>query len=119
MSNIFADYKSGDIDPSSMKPSYKVSEITCKVFRITGMKRLQTSASKYSDDPTMLVNAVFTEDGEEFVFFAQQKVLFDKLTYLLARANSGKTDVYETEFVIMTHPTKDGKASYYDLEVAE
>ena len=119
MSNIFANYRSGDIDPSSMKPSYKVSEITSRVFRITGMKRLQTSASKYSDDPTMLVNAVFSEDGEEFVFFAQQKVLFDKLTYLLARANSGKTDVYETEFVIVTHPTKDGKASYYDLEVTE
>ncbi len=115
MSNIFANYRSGDIDPSSMKPSYKVSEIVDKKFTLMSMRRLTQSASQYSDDPTMLVNAVFTDTGEEFVFFAQQKVLFDKLTFLLGLANEGNREVYETEFRIILHPTKDGKANYYDI----
>lgn len=116
--SLFDKYRSGDADASEMKPSYKISEIVGKRFRITGMKRLDASKSKYSDDPTMLVNAVMYsdgEDGEEFVFFAQQKVLFDKLTFLLGLANEGNREIYETEFRIILHPTKDGKANYYDI----
>ena len=44
MSNIFANYRSGDIDPSSMKPSYKVSEIVDKKFTLMSMRRLTQSA---------------------------------------------------------------------------
>lgn len=113
--SLFDNYRSGDADASDMKPSYKVSEIVGKKFRITGMKRLDASKSKYSDDPTMLVNAIMCSDAEEFVFFAQQKVLFDKLTFLLGLANEGNREVYETEFRIILQPTKDGKANYYDI----
>ena len=113
--SLFDKYRSGDADASEMKPSYKISEIVGKRFRITGMKRLDASKSKYSDDPTMLVNAVMSSDAEEFVFFAQQKVLFDKLTFLLGLANEGNREVYETEFRIILNPTKDGKANYYDI----
>ena len=113
--SLFDKYRSGDADASDMKPSYKISEIVGKKFRITGMKRLDASKSKYSDDPTMLVNAIMSSDAEEFVFFAQQKVLFDKLTFLLGLANEGNREVYETEFRIVLHPTKDGKANYYDI----
>ena len=116
--SLFDNYRSGDADASDMKPSYKVSEIVGKSFRITGMKRLDASKSKFSDDPTMLVNAVMS-DGEEFVFFAQQKVLFDKLTFLLGLANQGNREVYDAELKIVTHPTKDGKATYYDIIEAE
>ena len=120
--SLFDKYRSGDADASEMKPSYKISEIVGKRFRITGMKRLDASKSKYSDDPTMLVNAVMMPETvvpEEFVFFAQQKVLFDKLTFLLGLANEGNREVYEAVFTIIMHPTKDGKASYYDITDSE
>lgn len=113
MGNIFADYKSGDIDPSSMKTSYKVSEIIDKPFEIQSMKRLD-SKSKFSDDPTFIVNAVFTETDEEFVFFAQQKVLFDKINYLSDMIAEG-TDISGVVFVIRKTATKDGKSYYYDI----
>ena len=113
MSNIFGDYKSGDNDPSSMKPSFKVSEIVGKKFLILGMKKLE-GKSKFSDDPTILVNAV-GENGDEFVFFASQRVLFDKLSYLIDRVNSGNKDVYSTDFMIKKTETKDGESFYYDI----
>lgn len=114
MSNIFADYKSGDIDPSSMKPSYKVSEIVNLPFRIDRAKRLNASKSKFSEDPSYIVNAVFEETGVEFVFFAQQKVLFDKIAYL-EKLNDEGTDLSDIVFVIRKTETKDGKSYYYDL----
>ena len=116
--SLFDKYKSGDTDVSELKPAFKVSDLVGKHFRITGMKKLDASKSKFSDDPTMLVNAIMMPEAtepEEFVFFAQQKVLFDKLTYLLSLANQGNRDVYDAIFTIIMHPTKDGKASYYDI----
>ena len=115
MSNLFANYRSDDIDPSSLKPSYKVSKIVDKKFTIMSMRRLTQSASQYSDDPTMLVNAVFTDTGEEFVFFAQQKVLFSKLAYLNDLLVNGEKEVLTADFSIIKQATKDGKATYYDL----
>ena len=115
MSNIFANYRSGDIDPSSMKPSYKVSEIVDKKFTLMSMRKLTQSASQYSDDPTMLVNAVFTDTGEEFVFFAQQKVLYSKLDYLNDLLVDGDAQVRTADLMIVKQATKDGKATYYDL----
>ena len=115
MSNIFANYRSGDIDPSSTKPSYKVSEIVDKKFTLMSMRRLTQSASQYSDDPTMLVNAVFTDTGEEFVFFVQQKVLYSKLAYLNDLLIDGDPRVRTADLMIIKQATKDGKASYYDL----
>ena len=115
MSNIFGDYKSGDIDPSSMKPSFKVSEIIDKKFLILGMKKLE-GKSKFSDDPVILVNAMGV-DGDEFVFFvSSQKVLFDKITYLMGLVNAGNKDVYaSTTFLIKRTATKDGESFYYDI----
>lgn len=113
MSNIFGDYKSGDNDPSSMRPSFKVSEIVNKVFMILNMKKLE-GKSKFSDDPTILVNAK-DDSGNEFVFFASQKVLYDKLSYLIDRVNNGNNDVYSAEFKIVRTDTKDGESFYYDI----
>ncbi len=112
---IFDNYRSGDIDPSSMKPSYKVSEIVDKKFTIMSMKKLTQSSSQFSDDPTMLVNAVFTDTGEQFVFFAQQKVLYSKLDYLNDLLLNGEKQVCIADFEIIRQSTKDGKATYYDL----
>ena len=112
MSNIFGDYKSGD-DSNEKKPSFKVSEIVGKKFLILGMKKLE-GKSKFSDDPTILVNAM-GENGDEFIFFASQRVLFDKLSYLIDRVNSGNKDVYSTDFTIKKTETKDGESFYYDI----
>ena len=113
MSNIFGDYKSGDIDPSSMKPSYKVSEIVDLKFTIQSMKTL-TGKSKFSDDPTILINA--DASGEEFVFFvSSQKTLFDKISYLMSLANAGNKDVYTTPLKIVKVVRKDGESFYYDI----
>ena len=121
MSNIFANYRSGDIDPSGMKPSYKVSDLVGRTFRIRSMKRLTQKTSQFSDEPTMLVNAAFSvkavddpEDGE-FVFFAQQKVLYSKFDYLYDLYVDGNEDVLTTNLSIIKQATKDGKATYYDL----
>lgn len=113
MSNIFADYKSGDIDPSSRKPSYKVAEIINCPFTISKIKRL-TGKSTISDDPTYLVNAKFTQTGEEFIFFAQQTVLFDKLSYVKDMMSEG-TDISGVTFLIKKVTTKDGQSFYYDI----
>ena len=112
MSNIFGDYKSGD-ESNIQKPSFKVSEIVGKKFLILGMKKLE-GKSKFSDDPTILVNAM-GEDGDEFIFFASQRVLFDKLSYLIDRVNSGNKDVYSVNFTIKRTDTKDGESFYYDI----
>ena len=113
MSNIFAEYKSGDIDPSSMKKSCKVSEIVNCPFSIDSIKRLE-GKSKFSEDPTYLVNAKFSQTGEEFIFFAQQKVVFDKMTYLKEMIADG-TDISGVIFMIKKVDTKDGKSYYYDI----
>lgn len=121
MSNIFANYRSGDIDPSGMKPSYKVSDLVGRTFRIRSMKKLTQKTSTFSDDPTMLVNAMFTvkavDDPEdsEFVFFAQQKVLYSKFDYLYDLYVDGNEEVLTTNLSIVKQATKDGKATYYDL----
>ena len=121
MGNIFANYRSGDIDPSSMKPSYKVSDLVGRTFRIKSMKKLTQKTSQYSDEPTMLVNAFFTvkavddPESEEFVFFAQQKVLYSKFDYLQDLLIDGDEEVLTTNFSIIKQATKDGKATYYDL----
>lgn len=121
MGNIFANYRSGDIDPSSMKPSYKVSDLVGRTFRIKSMKKLTQKTSQYSDEPTMLVNAFFTvkavddPESEEFVFFAQQKVLYSKFDYLQDLLVDGDEEVLATNFSIIKQATKDGKATYYDL----
>ena len=114
MSNIFADYKSGDIDPSSRKTSYKVSEIVNIPFRIFSMKRID-KPTDYSDDPYYIVNSVKEETGEEFVFFAQQKVLFDKMRYLEEIVSEKKVVISDVVFTIRKTETKDGKSFYYDL----
>lgn len=114
MSNIFADYKSGDIDPSSMKTSYKVSEIVEIPFRIYSVKKLD-KPTDYSSDPYYLVNAVKEETGEDFIFFAQQKVLFDKIHYLETIVEEKKVVLSDNVFTIRKQPTKDGKSFYYDI----
>ena len=114
MSNIFGDYKTGDNDVNTMKPSFKVSEIVEKKFKIESMKRLE-GKSKFSDDPSIIVNAVFEDTGEKFVFFAQHKVLFDKITYLIGLVDKGEKAVFTTVFMIKRTETKDGESFYYDI----
>lgn len=114
MSNIFGDYKSGGFESSEKKPSFKVSEIVNKPFKIEHMKRLD-GRSKYSDDPAVIVNAVFTETDEKFIFFAQQKVVFEKIMYLIGLVNEGKQEVFSTVFTIRKTETKDGESFYYDI----
>ena len=114
MSNIFAEYKSGDIDPSSMQTSYKVSEIVNIPIRIFSMKKLD-KPTDYSSDPYYIVNAVKEETGETFVFFAQQKVLFDKMRYLEELINDKKVVISDFVFTIGKTETKDGKSFYYDI----
>lgn len=114
MSNIFAEYKSGDIDPSSMKTSYKVSDLVNIPFRIFTVKRMD-KPTQFSDDPYYLVNAVKEETGEDFIFFAQQKVLFDKIAFLENLINDKKIVVSDAVLTIRKTDTKDGKSFYYDL----
>ena len=114
MTNVFAEYKSGDIDPSSMKTSYKVSEIIDKPFRIFSMKKLD-KPTDYSSEPYYLVNSVMEETGEDFIFFTQQKVLFDKIGFLEGMMNDKKIVVSDYVFTIRKVATKDGKSFYYDI----
>lgn len=111
MSNIFANYGSGD-ELVEKRPSFKVSELIGKVFSIESLRVLDMKTSQFSDDPTMRVFATLGETGEKIVFFAQQKVLFDKLSYLKEIGYGA----YGTHmFKIVSQATKDGKASYYDI----
>ena len=114
MSNIFADYKSGDIVPSDSKV-YKVSEIVDRPFLIISANRLEKTNSQYNEGPTYIVNAMMDETGEEFIFFAQQKVLFDKISYLLKVKEEKGLLLTAFHFVIRKTPTKDGKSYYYDI----
>lgn len=113
MSDIFGDYKTGDSELSAMKPSYKVSEIVGKEFMILNMKKLE-GKSKFSNDPSILIDAK-DDSGNEFIFFVSQKVLYEKISYLIDRVNGGNKDVYSTTFMIKKTETKDGESFYYDI----
>lgn len=114
MSNIFAKYKSGDNVPSDSKV-YKVSEIVDRPFMIISATRLEKTNSQYSEGPSFIVNSMMKETGEDFIFFAQQKVLFDKITYLLEAVKEENVSLTTFTFVIRKTPTKDGKSFYYDI----
>ena len=114
MSNIFAKYKSGDNFQSDSKV-YKVSEIIDRPFMIVSANRLEKTNSQFSEGPSYIVNAMMKETGEEFIFFAQQKVLFDKIAFLLSAVVEENVSLTSLTFLIKKTPTKDGKSFYYDI----
>lgn len=114
MNSVFDNYRSGDYDPSAMKTSYKVSEIVNVPFRIFSMKKLE-KPTDYTSEPYYIVNAVKEETGEDFVFFAQQKVLYEKVKYLEGLMNEKKIVISDYVFTVIKVDTKDGKSFYYDI----